>query len=113
MHYLPMKANTCSSSCTTISLQGLGVLEQSLVIEGPTSATNLFANLMAKYVVTDKHATAYHTQSYKQVKVSNRELKRILQATIISSRKDWSNKMNNVLWDYKKPIGTFPHTLVF
>ncbi|XP_022894087.1 uncharacterized protein LOC111408573 [Olea europaea var. sylvestris] len=39
--------------------------------------------------------------SSKQVKVSNRELKRILEVTMSSSRKDWSKKIDDALWAYR------------
>ena len=48
-----------------------------------------------------KVAIPYHPQTSSQVKVTNRELKKILEKTVRSSRKDWAAKLDDTLWAYR------------
>ena len=64
-----------------------------------------------------RFSTPYHPQTSGQVEVTNRGIKRILEKTVNSSRKDWSEKLDDALWAfrtaYKTTIGTTPFKLVY
>ncbi|GJV64039.1 reverse transcriptase domain-containing protein [Tanacetum coccineum] len=76
-----------------------------------------FAKVMLKYRVTHRLSTVYHPQTSRQVEVSNRGLKRILERTVGENRASWSDKLDDALWAFhsalKTPIECTPYKLVY
>ncbi|GJT26721.1 reverse transcriptase domain-containing protein [Tanacetum coccineum] len=72
---------------------------------------------MLKYGVTHRLSIAYHPQTSRQVEVSNRGLKRILERIVGENRASWSDKLDDALWAfrtaYKTPIGCTLYKLVY
>ncbi|PNX59327.1 hypothetical protein L195_g051361 [Trifolium pratense] len=75
------------------------------------------AKALEHYGVKHKVASPYHPQTNGQAEVSNREIKKILDKTVSTSRKDWSIKLDEALWAYrtafKSPIGLTPFQMVY
>lgn len=78
---------------------------------------NKFDTLLAKYVVTHHVATPYYSQTSGQVKVFNRELKRILEVIVNISQKNCTKRLDDALWAYrthfKTPIELLPYKLLY
>nr|GEV67802.1 reverse transcriptase domain-containing protein [Tanacetum cinerariifolium] len=76
-----------------------------------------FSRVMSKYGVTHRLSTAYHPQTSRQVKVTNRGLKRILERTMGENRALWSDKLEDALWAFrtafKTLVGCIPYRLVY
>nr|GFA20085.1 reverse transcriptase domain-containing protein [Tanacetum cinerariifolium] len=76
-----------------------------------------FVKVMLKYGVTHRLATAYHPQTSREVEISNRGLKRILERTVGKNRASWLDKLDDALWAFrtafKTPIGRTPYKLVY
>ena len=77
----------------------------------------MLEKVLTRYGVTHRFSTAYHPQTSGQVENANRGVKRILEKIVGTNRKDWSDKLDDVLWAFrtafKTPLGTTPFMIVY
>ncbi|KAL7606650.1 hypothetical protein Lser_V15G17771 [Lactuca serriola] len=80
-------------------------------------ANDQLAKVLQKYGVRHRFSTPYHPQTNWKTEVTNRELKRILERSVGSNRKDWADELGDALREFrttfKSPIGTTPYKLFY
>ena len=69
-------------------LSRFGALRTIINDEGSHFANKVFSKLMNKYEIRHVMGLTYHPQSNGQTEIFNREIKKILEKTVNSSRKD-------------------------
>ena len=110
-------ANTVVSFLQKNILNRFGTPRTIISDGGSHFANKIFAKLMSRYRIKHIMSLAYHPQTNGQAEISNGEIKKILEKTVSSSRKDWSSKLYDALWAYKTacktPIGMSLYKVVF
>jgi hypothetical protein len=94
-----------------------GVPRFSITDDGSHLMKGTFKKILAKYGAKHQVASPYNPETSGQVELSSQKIKIILQKTTNRSRKDWSMKLNDLLWAYrtayKNPMGTTPYKMVY
>nr|GEV83641.1 hypothetical protein [Tanacetum cinerariifolium] len=91
------------------------IISSNHVMKDPPGAIMVPISPLRK--VTHRLSTAYHPQTSRQVEVSNRGLKRVLERTVGKNRASWSEKLKDAFvafrTAYKTPIGCTHYKLVY
>ena len=75
-----------------------GALRTIISDEGSHFENKVFSKLMNRYGIKHMMGLAYHPQSNGQVEISNREIKKIMEKIVKTSKKDWYIKLDDALW---------------
>ncbi|XP_016755093.1 uncharacterized protein [Gossypium hirsutum] len=85
--------------------------------EGSHFDYKLVANALNIYGFKHKIAMTYHPRTNGQAEVFNREIKKILEKVVNPTHKDWSSRLDEVLWAYriafKTPLEMSPFNFVY
>ncbi|GJX81512.1 reverse transcriptase domain-containing protein [Tanacetum coccineum] len=94
-----------------------GILKALISDRGTHFCNYQMEKAMKMYGVVLRFSTAYHPQTNRQVKNMNQAIKHILEKTIRSNRKDWSYKLDDALWAFRRafkpPLGTTLFRIIY
>lgn len=77
-----------------------GVPREIVSDQGPQFTSTLIAVLVNEYNIRHMKSTPYHPQENGQVEVTNRDLEAIFTKTVSLHKKEWSNRLPEVIWAY-------------
>ena len=84
---------------------------------GPQFTSHMIQNLVEKYKIHHRITTPYHPQMNDKVESTNKVLEGILTKTVASHRRNWVDKLPEVLWSYitmwRNTTGLSPFELVY
>ncbi|XP_023742329.1 uncharacterized protein LOC111890444 [Lactuca sativa] len=79
---------------------------------GTHFANDQLAKVLQKYGVRHRFSTPYHPHTNGKTKITNTALKRILEKSVESNRKDWAEKLDDAIWAFriafKTPVDSLP-----
>ena len=78
-----------------------GVPKELFTNQGAQFTSNLISKLMKQYNIRHLKSGPYHPQANGQVEVTNRELKKILTKIVHLHYRDWTRKLQEVVWAYR------------
>ena len=90
-------ANTVVGFLQRNILSRFGTPRTIIIDRGSHFTNKVFDKLMGRYGIKHIMSLAYHSQTNGQAKISNREIKKILEKTVSSSIRDWSLKLDDAL----------------
>ncbi|CAM8943926.1 unnamed protein product [Rhodiola kirilowii] len=128
--WVEAKATRCDDAKTVIDFLRTnifcryGVPKAIISDQGTHFCNRMMASTLKHYHVHHRTSTAYHPQTNGQAEISNREIKGILEKMVGPTRKDWSQRLDEALWEgvpltYGKAchlpveLGTSPFRLVY
>ena len=83
-----------------------GVSKELVTNQGAQFTSNLILALMKQYNIRHRKSSPYHPQANGQVEVTNRELENILTKIVHLHHRDWTNRLQEVVWAYKTTWNT-------